>query len=386
MKVHHHRHNPHLLQKMKQEAMLLDELNVPEKKNSGTARHTTAPTSQVPLRTHAAQQAAASAMAEQLEQQQRRDEQRNQIRLQRTSKNPLKFSHILELATLLEGQAGNQQQAREAAITRLVTEQGSDADMLEEILALVDNDPASAYVTMNLLVQRLRHSDQPELAEKVNQLLNQLQQHQAEKISAGINTASAMAAFSTDPRQKKRLRQLYYDGVVGQQSADSIMDLLLSKFGVEGFLPALRTLQRALADDIAAFAPSMPAMTLRRLLSGLNDTRAISHTLTEVDMFLDRLKQTFGDITVSSDTLARALLGMCRNGVYSNDLVALGAQVVGEQPQRQPLFFSSLFSLLQRLPHAIWGDEGKHRQNAMQLLRVLNGELAAWEKQQLAYR
>ncbi|SQA96499.1 type III secretion regulator YopN/LcrE/InvE/MxiC [Cedecea neteri] len=110
---------------------------------------------------------------------------------------------------------------------------------------------------------RLRNGSNPALAARVEQMLADLQQQHPEKINAGVNTAPAIAAFSSDPAQKREMRKLYYSGVINQQSADNIMDVLLDKFGVDGFVPALRTLQRALSDDIAALAPSAPPTALR---------------------------------------------------------------------------------------------------------------------------
>jgi len=379
MRVHNH-HPIH--EAIKSENLIEEEIEqYSSDKGKPPASH---PIYQNESRTHAAEHAAQNALATQIEQHRSRIEKQDSLNRKKSRNDSFRFTHIEQLSALLEGHSDQEQAEREGRLTRIL-EAKSESDWLDEILEAAENDPASAYASLTLMALRLKDGHSPGILARIQRSLEALQSQYGKEISAGVNTANAIASYSTDPTQKKILRKLYYQGVVGQQSSDSVLDMLLSKFGVDGFIPALRTLQRALADDIASLSPSISPAALRRLLSGLNDTRIISNTIQEVTEFLERITRTFGKVSVSRDAMTRTLLGMCRNGFYSNSLLKLGIETIGEVSQREPFFFNHLLRLIQRLPENVWGDNGKHRQTAIHMLRTLNGELAAREKSRMRF-
>ena len=339
---------------------------------------------QAHLRTVQAEHAAEGSLAQQINQQRARLERQQQLNRSKKGGYSLRFTHIEQLSELLEGGGGEEQAEREDRI-RNILERTPEREQFDAILESTEQDPASAYATLSLMAMKLKDAHQPQLLASIQAMLDQLAETHGAEVTAGMNTARAFATHSTDRTQKRALRKLYYDGVVDKQSSDSVLDLLLSKFGVDGFIPALRTLQRALADDIAALSPSIPPMALRRLLSGLHDTNILSNTIMEVSEFLTRMGKTFSRVSMSVDTMTRMLLGMCRNGFYSNQLLQLGMETIGEESQRQPFYFNHLLRLIQRLPENVWGDDGKHRDSAIKLVRALNGELAQMEKNRLGH-
>jgi len=378
MKVHNHR--PHHTQPIEKE-ILLEEIAQTDK--AKTTQHTT-PIHQAKLREDQAEHAVQGSLSEQIDQHRARLERQQQMNRSKRGGYSFRFTHIEQLSELLEGHGGEEQAEREGRIRKLMDEK-SETDLFESVMEEVDRDPASAYATLTMMALKLQDGHQPAQLAKIQALLDELQEKHGAEVAAGVNTAQAFASFSTNRDQKKTIRKLYYEGVVGQQSSDNVLDMLLSKFGVDGFIPALRTLQRALADDIAALAPSIPPMALRRLMTGLNDTSILSNTITEVTDFLERIKKTFGNVSISVDTMTRSLLGMCRNGFYSNSLISMGLETVGEASQQQPFYFNHLLRLVQRLPEHVWGDNGKHRDVAIRMIRALNGELAQIEKNRMGH-
>ncbi|PIF22261.1 MULTISPECIES: type III secretion system gatekeeper subunit SctW [Pantoea] len=334
------------------------------------------------LKKEQASHVAEHSLAQEIDQHRAKIEKQQQIARSRRGGYSLRFTHIEQISELLEGGHDEEQAKREDRI-KAILEESPEHNHFTAILETIDDDPASAYATLSLMALKLQDNHQPQLLASIQTVLDKLSHEHGAEVTAGMNTARAFATHSTDKTQKRTLRKLYYDGVVGQQTSDSVMDLLLSKFGVEGYLPALRTLQRALADDIAALSPSIPPMALRRLLNGLNDTRVLSNTITEVSEFLTRMSSTFRDVKMSVDKMTRTLLGMCRNGFFSNQLISLGLETIGEDSQRHPFYFNHLLRLIQRLPENVWGDNGKHRDSAIRMIRALNGELAQMEKNRL---
>ncbi len=107
--------------------------------------------------------------------------------------------------------------------------------------------------------------------------------------SQGLNTASAIALFSSDPQQRSAMRLLYYKAIVGQQPLASLLESLLERFNEDQFARGLRTLQRALADDIAALAPSIPGAALRAMLRGLGASGQLNNLIKTCLALLQRL-------------------------------------------------------------------------------------------------
>jgi len=378
MKVHHTQPHHKLQETDAIEEVLKEDQIEPAQRPVNRTVH------QAHLRTVQAEHAAEGSLAQQINQQRARLERQQQLNRSKKGGYSLRFTHIEQLSELLEGGGGEDQAEREDRI-RNILERTPELEQFDAILESTEQDPASAYATLSLMAMKLKDAHQPQLLARIQAMLDQLAETHGAEVTAGMNTARAFATHSTDRTQKRALRKLYYDGVVDKQSSDSVLDLLLSKFGVDGFIPALRTLQRALADDIAALSPSIPPMALRRLLSGLHDTNILSNTIMEVSEFLTRMGKTFSRVSMSVDTMTRTLLGMCRNGFYSNQLLQLGMETIGEESQRQPFYFNHLLRLIQRLPENVWGDDGKHRDSAIKLVRALNGELAQMEKNRLGH-
>ncbi|WP_035058916.1 TyeA family type III secretion system gatekeeper subunit, partial [Dickeya solani] len=147
------------------------------------------------------------------------------------------------------------------------------------------------------------------------------------------------------------------------------------------FAAGLRTLQRALAADIASLAPSISKNVLSKMLSSLNDSRQLSHTLSASQSLLARLASRMPECALGAVDLTRRLIGLSANGAYARDLHNLGREVAGQDAQRQLLFFNGLLPLVNDLPHPLWRD-AKNRLTALQLIRSLIGDFAQYEKQQ----
>jgi type III secretion protein W len=288
-----------------------------------------------------------------------------------------KIERLTELYQLLDNQPSATQSKQQGAIDALTSRSGGATP--EEYVSAADGDPAVADTLLRMSLEKAQKSQDSAAIESIQQALASLGSKFGEQIAAGVNTAAAISLFTTQPEQKQAMRQIYYNSVIGQQSSGSIFDALLDKFGKEGFMPALRTLQRALADDIAALAPSMTPVALRKVLSGLNDTRSITHTMSAVDTLLQRMNSKYPHISLDGSQLTRRLLNLTQNGFYARDLTNLGQEVAGPQPQHQSVFFNQLLPLLQQLPATLWRDD-KNRGSALTMLRSLIGEYVTWEQ------
>ncbi|MBD3707608.1 hypothetical protein IE983_24820 [Enterobacter hormaechei] len=139
----------------------------------------------------------------------------------------------------------------------------------DELLSQLDNDPARCDLLLRVMEREARDQGDNALCETISRHLETLQTQHGERLRAGLNTAAAFAEYSAHSQQRQTLRNLYYDSIVHQQSALAMVDLLLAHTDPTQFVSGLRTLQRALADDIAALASSISTGALRHIQNGL---------------------------------------------------------------------------------------------------------------------
>ncbi|MGG8125631.1 type III secretion system gatekeeper subunit SctW [Klebsiella aerogenes] len=258
--------------------------------------------------------------------------------------------------------------------------QRSPSPHLDELLEAAGHDPVRCDVVLRHTLVQAQRAQNTELASSAVQSLEMLHKEKGAEVSAGLNTASAIASFSTDPTQKQAMRQLYYQTIVHLQSGNAMLDALLNSFGSVHFNQGLRTLQRALSDDLAARSSSIPRRALQKILASLQDAGNLSQTLTASKILLKRLGGKLPDVNFSPLELTRRLLNLSGNGAYLRDLQNLSRDVAGQQPHHQVLFLSGLVPLVYHLPLGLWRDDkSKNRQMALNLLRTVISEYAAHE-------
>ena len=283
---------------------------------------------------------------------------------------------LVEMYRLLErtDQPSLEQQARR--MQSLLQQQPSMPDLLQT----TGNDPALTDIvlqqTLRLAMAEGRETD----ADITRTAIDELRQLHGEKIRAGLNTASAIALFSRDPEQRSAMRQVYYKAIGLQQPLAILLEALLERFTEEQFPRGLRTLQRALADDIAALAPSLPTGVLRSMLRGLGASGQLNNLLKTCQALLERLPLKKPGDPMTAMTMGKRVLRFCGIGVFARDLTLLAEETIGHAPRLQPLFFNGLYPLLQALPLTLWKDL-KSRQNGLRLLQNLMDEHARHERQ-----
>ncbi|MBA0188548.1 type III secretion system gatekeeper subunit SctW [Pectobacterium odoriferum] len=356
--------------------VVVDDDPVPQTTVQQTSSHPASPSS--PLST--SMEEVAMAFGEQAE---RRSKSLNRRHIAqqpdaRATANVERIEKLTELFRMLENPSQSTLDQQLSRLRDLLMQQGSPS--LDAVLEAAGNDPARGDILLRHIQQQ--SPQQPELTAAAERALQQLHQEKGPEVRAGLNTATAIALFSTQPEQKQAMRELYYQKIVHQQSASALLDSLLERFDAATFSIGLRTLQRALAADIASLTPSISKAVLSKMLSNLNDSRHLSHTLSSSQTLLTRLANKVPAFTLGAVELTRRLIGLSANGAYARDLHNLGREVAGTQVQHQAMFFSALLPLVSDLPHPLWRDS-KNRQTAIQLIRGMIGDIAQYEKQQV---
>lgn len=283
----------------------------------------------------------------------------------RTLQHVERIEHLQTLFGLLESPEDGRLEERTRMMHSLLMHQ-SDPEP-EILLKAAQGDAARCDLLLNMLLHQARHSQDQLLIARIERSQATLNQSHGEEVRAGLNTAEAVAEFTTDPSQKQAIRQLYYTNIVHLQSGHAMLDALLLHISPHHFRTGLRTLQRALADDLAAYNSSISRQSLRRIISSLHDAGNISHTLEISQSLLAGLKHKLQANRLSALELTRRLVSLSGNGAYLRDLNHLAQEVAGPQPDLQERFFSALLPLLRQLPRGLWRDE-KNRQTALTLL------------------
>ena len=311
-------------------------------------------------------------------------ESKKKAEQRRLNQHHVRHRHLLnkvelhKMYALLDARDAGRQQA---SLQRLRDALKRKAET-DELLAMLDDDPARCDLLLRVMEREARSDGDEELRQTVEQHLAALEQHHGERLRAGLNIAGAIAELTDNPQHKQSLRTLYYDSIVHQQSAMAMVDLLLGHFAPQDFTTGLRTLQRALADDIAALASSIGAGALRHIQTGLFEAGQVNHTLEESRTLLDRMagKMALGDM--DHVELARRLLHICHNGAFQQDFSQLGDDVVPDaQPRHLSIFFNGVLPLVRDLPIGLWKIKDG-RQTALKLLENHNTALLKDERRQ----
>jgi len=93
------------------------------------------------------------------------------------------------------------------------------------------------------------------------------------------------------------------------------------------------------------------------------------------------MRSKLPSVAMNSLTLARRMLQISHNGAYQSDFTGLADEIVGQNRQHLPLFFSSLFPLLHGVPASLWPAQ-ENRDNALKLLRGMITDVTKTEQQQ----
>ncbi|WP_122318608.1 type III secretion system gatekeeper subunit SctW [Pseudomonas cichorii] len=297
----------------------------------------------------------------------------------RESGSSQRIERIEKLAELYRLLDNSEQPSLEQQARRMQIQMMQIGSSLSDLLKMADNDPARADILLQQVVRMSVAEGSETSHDQAQTLLEELRLTHGDKIRAGLNTASAIALFSSDPQQRSLMRQLYYKAIVGQQPLASLLEALLERFNEDQFARGLRTLQRALADDIAALAPSLPGGVLRSMLRGLGASGQLNNLLKTCLALLERLANKSPGSSMTALGMSKRVLRFCGNGFFARDLTLLAEETIGRTPNLQPLFFNGLYPLLQNLPLPLWKDL-KTRQNGLRLLQGLMDELSRQER------
>lgn len=290
----------------------------------------------------------------------------------RTDTPVLKVQGIQQLNELYE-QLGHPGQVSLGQLTRQVRQELMSRPSVESLLALAGDDPARTYVVLQHVTAQAQAQGRVPDAVQAQAFQEQMQVRFLRQIQAGVNIARALKTANGDASLCQAVRTLYYSSVVMKQSLVSITQALLGLLGEEGVDTGLNMMGRALADDIAAYRPSVPTDKLRTLLLGLQACGQLGSILHSCRQFIERspAREPAGELT--GVALLQRLLGYASIGTDPGEIQDLSRELGEEGLSGQLVSLNQVYSLVQQLPPAVWGDP-QSRQATLQSLLALMGE------------
>lgn len=294
-----------------------------------------------------------------------------------------RIERLGELYQMLDGQQQDRLETRMSALKDVLSK--SPEPEAGELVRAADNDPARCDLLLRMTLREADRTGDMQTAAAASHGLDKLDQQFGDQVRAGLNTAPAIASFTTDPAEKQGMRDLYYNGIVKHQSPGVILDSLLERFGREQFMPGLRTLQRALAEDIASLTPSISSRSLHKIHLGLSEAGKLTQLIDDSNKMLDDLRSR-GKIPTSAlggIEMTRRLLNVAESGLQGRDITGLGKEFAGDKPGAQMLFFNGLLPLMNAMSPMLWRDRNQ-RPEAAKLLRSVIGMLVDNEQKAAA--
>ena len=290
----------------------------------------------------------------------------------RTDTPVLKVQGIQQLNELYE-QLGHPGQVSLGQLTRQVRQELLSRPSVESLLALTGDDPVRTYVVLQHVTALAQAQGRVPDAVQAQAFQKQVRVRYLRQIQAGVNIARALKAANGDASLRQAVRTLYYSSVVMKQSLVSITQALLGLFGEEGIDTGLNMMGRALADDIAAYRPSVPTDKLRTLLLGLRACGQLGSILHSCRQFIERSPAREPEGEHTGVALLQRLLEYASIGTDPGEIQDLSRESGEEGLSGQLVSLNQVFSLVQRLPLAVWGDP-ESRQATLQSLLALMGE------------
>lgn len=292
-------------------------------------------------------------------------------------------SKAMKLGELYQLLMGSQDTSLDQAVRSLrhdLTLEVVDSAVLDQVLSSADGDAAKAHVMLQAAVRQAYNEGASDEHLRLSHHLKALRHQHGSRARAGINTARAFARSTLNPRRRQTLRDLYYNGVVGQPGITGLIDSLLEQEeGERQFEPTLHDLRSAIADDLAAFSPSSPRQQLRTLMHGLNTARHVSSLLQSCEHLLGRMRGKNPALQINAPTFLKHLLVLSGNGMNLHETLQLTQFVGGAQLRHQLAFLNGLRPMLQQLPILLWKDL-KARQSALSNMLMLMAELTQQEQ------
>lgn len=289
---------------------------------------------------------------------------------ERFSSNVRQVEQAEKWMQLLEGKKLQQSDS----LAKMLRQQLAAGGGLESLLSLVGKDPAKAALILQHCLE-LVDIDGGQDKKALLALQKELFKAYGAQINGGLNTAKALLEYTQNPSLLQKLRNLYYKSVVKKRSLNSLFENILELLGEDEVLAGLRTMQRALSDDLNSANPSIVSTPqLRLLVSDLSLTQKLAGVTKDSQELIERMQKKLEKVNISSMELTRRILTITATQLYLIELKRLNQDSVGEEREHHIIFMNALLQLFKRLPMALWSDRKSRDTSITSMLRHMQDE------------
>lgn len=299
-----------------------------------------------------------------------------------------KAMKLEEMFSLLTGsQAKN---GMDEAVRKLRAQLREDPSF-DQLMEHADNDPAQAHLLLQAAIRQAGGERNEQEKGALEGHIQVLEKRYGKQARAGINTARAFGRAGNDPKRRKDMRNLYYAGVIMEQTVLGMINVLLGQCenqeGRDRFGDALTDMKAAIADDLAALRPSTSTVHLRTLMKGMSTAQHLTDLLEHCDNLLGRMRAKNPGLNIESPKFLKHLILLTGEGMNlrkTHDLAKLIAGnglMAGDALKLKLAFLNGLLALLvNKIPKELWRDR-KSQDNAITNLKLLLADLTREEKQ-----
>ena len=233
----------------------------------------------------------------------------------------------------------------------------------QQLLDIADGDLAKCGILLLLIMRNAQGA----LSQRASENYNTLIQQYGSAFRAGVNTASAISSFTNNTQEKNRVRRFYYEQLLDNSSPRALFDQLLIHHEKEGMMGIISTLQRAVAEDIAALTPSVSIGVLRNFQKNLHDVAHVQQAFRCCENFIERLKHILPSSDDHAIKLTRDLLRIMNDGATRQDWVALSEEINTIENDNKILFYNELLPLINSFSLSLWNGKDERKSSLMQL-------------------
>ncbi|WLI10703.1 MULTISPECIES: TyeA family type III secretion system gatekeeper subunit [Pseudomonas] len=250
---------------------------------------------------------------------------------------------------------------------------------LEDLLALVDGEPAMAMAALQTAAQQANAEGHPAEHAALSVWARELGIKHGGTRRSDISALRPSTNSGANRRRRIDTRHLYGDATV-MDSVKGLIELLMGgQEKSEHFQLKLQQMQSTIKYDLAAMAPTASQKQIRPIVHACNVVRHVAVLLDGCKKILKRMsgKNPLG-ITEPVNFL-QSLLRLSADGLQIKETQSLARVIGGEHLKHQLAFLNALRPMVQELPLVLWRDLDKRRL-ALNNLRALMTQLTEQEQ------
>lgn len=249
---------------------------------------------------------------------------------------------------------------------------------LQPLLAICKNDPARLAVVLRYGKNRLRQNGSRRDQSLIDDAAEKLEQDQASQINGGLNTAAAMAMYTSDGELLQDLRNTYYNTIIGKRSVNALFNAMVDLLGETQLPAAMVLMQKALNDDLMSGYPSIaPTPQLNALMTDSAIVASLTGLFGLSRDLLNKINRFIGPSKLEATELTRRMVILTTSSFYLRELQRLNTDAVGDDPLKQLVFLNYFYPLMKRLPDILWSDQQQRNNTLLSMLRFMDQQTQA---------